>query len=215
MVDTVGFIQDLPTALIHSFKATLEEVQKADVLLHVRDASVSRRVSEAQRVAVEETLRELGAAEIPTIEVWNKSDQHGAGEEKVDEVVLQEDAHDARGVAGADADGVGEGGMVYLDPEEKRPLTAAHRRPSVATPATITANADNEKRKERREPGRGDEDDAAVVRVSAATGEGLSGLLAQVDALLNLGGNARLAPPPAERYRYVNVLPGQQFHRSK
>lgn len=75
LVDTVGFIQDLPTDLVHSFRATLEEVRRADVLLHVRDASVEPRVYEAQREAVEETLEELGALGVPTLEVWNKVDK--------------------------------------------------------------------------------------------------------------------------------------------
>ncbi|CAN0410890.1 unnamed protein product, partial [Ectocarpus sp. 13 AM-2016] len=74
LVDTVGFIQDLPTDLVHSFKSTLEEVKSADVLLHVRDASVEPRVCEAHRKAVQETLVELGAGGVPTLEVWNKVD---------------------------------------------------------------------------------------------------------------------------------------------
>lgn len=74
-MDTVGFIQDLPTDLVHSFRATLEEVRRADILLHVRDASVEARVYESQRAAVEETLAELGALDVPTLEVWNKVDK--------------------------------------------------------------------------------------------------------------------------------------------
>lgn len=71
----MGFIQDLPTDLVHSFRATLEEVRRADLLLHVRDASVEPRVYEAQRAAVEETLGELGAGNVLTLEVWNKVDK--------------------------------------------------------------------------------------------------------------------------------------------
>ncbi|CAM9698865.1 unnamed protein product, partial [Scytosiphon promiscuus] len=78
LVDTVGFIQDLPTDLIHSFKSTLEEVKSADVLVHVRDASVEPRICEAQRKAVQETLAELGAGGVPTLEVWNKVDKERA-----------------------------------------------------------------------------------------------------------------------------------------
>ena len=71
----MGFIQDLPTDLVHSFRATLEEVRRADLLLHVRDASVEPRVYEAQRAAVEETLGELGAGSVLSLEVWNKVDK--------------------------------------------------------------------------------------------------------------------------------------------
>lgn len=74
-MDTVGFIQDLPTDLIHSFRATLEEVRRADLLLHVRDASVQSHVCEAHKEAVDDTLRELGAEGVPTLEVWNKVDK--------------------------------------------------------------------------------------------------------------------------------------------
>jgi GTP-binding protein HflX len=72
--DTVGFISDLPTMLVAAFRATLEEVIEADVILHVRD--VSHGDSDAQLHDVEKVLDELG---IPTsdkrlIEVWNKID---------------------------------------------------------------------------------------------------------------------------------------------
>ncbi|KQP91310.1 GTPase HflX [Methylobacterium sp. Leaf113] len=72
--DTVGFISELPTSLIAAFRATLEDVIHADILLHVRD--VSHGDSEAQAEDVGSVLRELGietsAARI--IEVWNKAD---------------------------------------------------------------------------------------------------------------------------------------------
>ena len=73
--DTVGFISDLPTMLVAAFRATLEDVIEADVLLHVRD--VSHGDTEAQASDVETILRELGID--PTngqrlIEVWNKAD---------------------------------------------------------------------------------------------------------------------------------------------
>jgi GTP-binding protein HflX len=80
--DTVGFITDLPTTLVAAFRATLEEVLSADLILHVRD--VSHPDSEAQRRDVEEVLDELGIdAERRTarlIEVWNKVDLLTAGE---------------------------------------------------------------------------------------------------------------------------------------
>jgi GTP-binding protein HflX len=72
--DTVGFISDLPTMLVAAFRATLEEVIEADVILHVRD--VSHEDSEAQLHDVEKVLDELGiaATDKRLIEVWNKID---------------------------------------------------------------------------------------------------------------------------------------------
>lgn len=73
--DTVGFISDLPTTLVAAFRATLEEVVEADVILHVRD--ISRHDSEAQKRDVEAVLRQLDIdAENHgrVVEVWNKSD---------------------------------------------------------------------------------------------------------------------------------------------
>lgn len=72
--DTVGFISDLPTMLVAAFRATLEEVIEADVILHVRD--MSHPDSEAQARDVTEVMRELDIApEDPRlIEVWNKID---------------------------------------------------------------------------------------------------------------------------------------------
>ncbi|HTJ01348.1 MAG TPA: GTPase HflX [Methylovirgula sp.] len=73
--DTVGFISDLPTMLVEAFKATLEEVIEADVILHVRD--MAHPDSEAQRTDVEAVLEGLGVAahgDKPIIEVWNKID---------------------------------------------------------------------------------------------------------------------------------------------
>jgi GTP-binding protein HflX len=75
--DTVGFISDLPTTLVAAFRATLEEVVEADLILHVRD--ISHPETEAQRRDVESVLDELGvdvaAADAPVLEVWNKADQ--------------------------------------------------------------------------------------------------------------------------------------------
>jgi GTP-binding protein HflX len=74
--DTVGFISDLPTMLVAAFRATLEEVIEADVILHVRD--VSHEDTEAQSHDVEEVLGALGIdpnQEQRLIEVWNKTDR--------------------------------------------------------------------------------------------------------------------------------------------
>jgi GTP-binding protein HflX len=73
--DTVGFIRDLPPQLIAAFKATLEEAVHADLLLHVVDAASPQR--DEQIVEVNKVLADIGAAEIPTILVYNKIDRVG------------------------------------------------------------------------------------------------------------------------------------------
>jgi GTPase len=70
--DTVGFIRNLPHTLVTSFRATLEEVVRAELLLHVRDASSS--MVEEQKVQVEKVLGELDVTKKPVIEVLNKID---------------------------------------------------------------------------------------------------------------------------------------------
>ena len=74
--DTVGFISDLPTMLVAAFRATLEEVIEADLILHVRD--VSHADAEAQSLDVEQVLKQLGIAPhdgARLVEVWNKIDR--------------------------------------------------------------------------------------------------------------------------------------------
>lgn len=73
LTDTVGFIQKLPHTLVTAFRATLEEVTEADLLLHVVDASSSN--AEQHIEAVMEVLKELGAEEKPMLFVFNKTDQ--------------------------------------------------------------------------------------------------------------------------------------------
>ncbi len=70
--DTVGFIRNLPHTLVTSFRATLEEVERADVLLHVRDAASP--MLDEQKAQVEKVLGELDAAGKPVVEVFNKID---------------------------------------------------------------------------------------------------------------------------------------------
>jgi GTP-binding protein HflX len=73
--DTVGFISELPTQLVAAFRATLEEVISADLIIHVRD--ISHPESDAQREDVEQVLKEIGAGGeegAPMIEAWNKID---------------------------------------------------------------------------------------------------------------------------------------------
>jgi GTP-binding protein HflX len=71
--DTVGFIRKLPHQLVEAFKATLEEVTEADLLLHVVD--ISHPLAEEQMAAVEGVLKEIGADDKPTIIVFNKVDR--------------------------------------------------------------------------------------------------------------------------------------------
>ncbi len=70
--DTVGFIRNLPHTLVTSFRATLEEVQQAEVLLHVRDAAST--YGDEQKSQVEKVLGELEALNKPRVEVLNKID---------------------------------------------------------------------------------------------------------------------------------------------
>jgi GTP-binding protein HflX len=73
--DTVGFISDLPHELVEAFRATLEEVQQADLILHVRD--IAGEDSDAQAADVEEVLGQIGCGKDSSrvlIEVWNKVD---------------------------------------------------------------------------------------------------------------------------------------------
>jgi GTP-binding protein HflX len=74
VTDTVGFIRRLPHDLVEGFAATLEETLRADLLLHVVDASVSEEQLEAMTTAVESVLAEIGADELPAMIVLNKID---------------------------------------------------------------------------------------------------------------------------------------------
>jgi GTP-binding protein HflX len=86
--DTVGFISDLPTLLVAAFRATLEEVVEADVILHVRD--MSHADADAQSSDVHDVLHQLGievaegAGAAKLIEVWNKIDRlDGEGRDRL------------------------------------------------------------------------------------------------------------------------------------
>ena len=74
LADTVGFIRKLPTDLVDSFKSTLDEVREADLLLHVVD--ISHPDFEEQIQVVENTLKDLGCAEKPSMIVFNKIDSY-------------------------------------------------------------------------------------------------------------------------------------------
>jgi len=108
VTDTVGFIRDLPDELVKAFRATLEELEEADVLLHVVDLA-NPRFEEQLRV-VEDLLEEMGLAHIPTIRIFNKLDR----------------VHPAYAVAMcARYDAVG---LSALQPETFAPLLARARR---------------------------------------------------------------------------------------
>jgi GTP-binding protein HflX len=106
--DTVGFVSDLPTELIAAFRATLEEVREADLLIHVRNMAHPDR--EAQREDVEDVLASLGLAEEgapPRIEAWNKIDLL-SGEERLrleEEARRRDDVVPISAVTGEGLDG--------------------------------------------------------------------------------------------------------------
>jgi GTP-binding protein HflX len=83
LTDTVGFIRKLPHQLVDAFGATLEETRRADLLLHVIDASAEEHDREAMRVAVEQVLEEIGAGERPRVLVLNKADLLDSDEREV------------------------------------------------------------------------------------------------------------------------------------
>jgi GTP-binding protein HflX len=72
--DTVGFVRDLPHELVEAFASTLDEVRDADLILHVADATEHWRTRDDQAAAVERTLEEIGAGEVPRLRVLNKID---------------------------------------------------------------------------------------------------------------------------------------------
>lgn len=82
VADTVGFIRHLPHDLVAAFRATLQESREADLLLHVIDANDPER--DAKRIQVNAVLQEIGAADVPQIEVFNKIDLLEGAEPRVD-----------------------------------------------------------------------------------------------------------------------------------
>jgi GTP-binding protein HflX len=118
--DTVGFVSELPTQLVAAFKATLEEVVSADLLIHVRD--IAHPDTEAQKDDVEQVLADIGVAEgTPRFEAWNKLDLLD-GEARED--LLAEAVQARRRDAGVRGD---RGGGGRPDPRRRRP---PYRRPS-------------------------------------------------------------------------------------
>ena len=132
--DTVGFVSQLPTQLVAAFKATLEEVVSADLLIHVRD--IAHPDSEAQRADVEAVLAEIGVApETPRIEAWNKLD---ALDPEMRADVLEEAGKRADVVAVSAL--TGEGVDVLVE-RVTALLTEGHRRYTITLPAADGAGA--------------------------------------------------------------------------
>jgi GTP-binding protein HflX len=103
--DTVGFVSELPTQLVAAFKATLEEVVSADLLIHVRD--VAHPDTEAQKDDVEQVLADIGVAEgTPRFEAWNKIDllDGEAREDLLAEAVRRDDVMPVSAVTGEGVD---------------------------------------------------------------------------------------------------------------
>ena len=84
LADTVGFIRKLPTDLVDSFKSTLDEVREADLLLHVVD--ISHPDFEEQIAVVENTLKDLGCADKPSMIVFNKIDAYSWVDKEPDDL---------------------------------------------------------------------------------------------------------------------------------
>ena len=84
LADTVGFIRKLPSDLVESFKSTLDEVREADLLVHVVD--ISHPDFEEQIRVVENTLKELGCADTPSLIVFNKIDAYSWVEKEEDDL---------------------------------------------------------------------------------------------------------------------------------
>lgn len=132
--DTVGFVSELPTQLVAAFKATLEEVVSADLLIHVRD--IAHPDSEAQRDDVESVLKDIGVAEeTPRFEAWNKLDLLDA--ERRDDVLAEAAKRDDVLAVSALS---GEGVDTLIDRVAAR-LTLGHRRYRVTLPAADGAGA--------------------------------------------------------------------------
>lgn len=107
--DTVGFISNLPTQLVAAFRATLEEVLEADVILHVRD--ISHEDAEAQQSDVDAVLRQLGINPDDSgriIEVWNKIDRYDAEqrEELLNIAARRPEDHPAMLVSAVSGEGI-------------------------------------------------------------------------------------------------------------
>ena len=132
--DTVGFVSDLPTQLVAAFKATLEEVVAADLLIHVRD--VAHPDTEAQRTDVEAVLEEIGVpASTPRFEAWNKLDllDDDRREALLADVARRDDVLAISALTGEGVDALIQGVAAKV--------TAGHRRYSIDLPTSDGAGA--------------------------------------------------------------------------
>lgn len=128
MSDTVGFISDLPTELVAAFRATLEEVLDADLIVHVRD--ISHPESEAQADDVRTIMESLGVSEqTPLIEVWNKIDQLPA-EDRAATVNLAERHEDVKAISAISGEGLetlrNVISMLVKDPRQRDEIVLAY-----------------------------------------------------------------------------------------
>jgi GTP-binding protein HflX len=132
--DTVGFVSELPTQLVAAFKATLEEVVSADLLIHVRD--IAHPDTEAQRADVEDVLREIGVADTtPRFEAWNKIDLLD-DEQREDALLEAGRRDDVVALSAMSGEGVDE-----LKLKVAAQLTAGHRRYAITLDAADGASA--------------------------------------------------------------------------
>ncbi len=132
--DTVGFVSELPTQLVAAFKATLEEVVSADLLVHVRD--VAHPDSAAQKADVEGVLADIGVEETtPRIEAWNKLDllEGDAREDLIVEASRRDDVVPISAMTGE--------GVQSLLATISALLTAGHRRYTITLDAGDGAGA--------------------------------------------------------------------------
>ncbi|NQZ47781.1 MAG: GTPase HflX [Erythrobacter sp.] len=107
--DTVGFISDLPTQLVAAFRATLEEVTGADIIVHVRDMANPAHAAQKKQVLdvladLEVVDRDTGLGEIPILEVWNKADLLSA--ERLEELHSVAEGHEAVVLSAASGTGI-------------------------------------------------------------------------------------------------------------
>jgi GTP-binding protein HflX len=177
--DTVGFISDLPTHLVASFRATLEEVLEADIVVHVRD--ISHDETDAQRADVIGVLAELGLTEETDavfIEAWNKID------------ALKPPMPDADETSPASSNGAAEpqsadpnASAEKVDSLAKDASEASQRSSSPAISGTVAPDKQTlrEAARQRAASAEGTPKDPLTVALSAQTGEGVEDLLALID----------------------------------
>ncbi|MFN3952855.1 MAG: GTPase HflX [Pararhodobacter sp.] len=116
--DTVGFISELPTQLVAAFRATLEEVLEADLIVHVRD--IAHPETDAQAQDVETILHTLGVTDaVPRIEVWNKADLLPADDPQLTIAARREGVFAASALRGAGLEALCAAIRVHLEDERQ------------------------------------------------------------------------------------------------